>query len=333
MTEQKAKYITNIYNADGTKIDIGDRTQTACKSLYILIDLLTNSNIYPKVVEASVYLKTIQEQIETVVFYKEIHDKFDDLSFVFKTLFPQETDISTQEISLIINKPKNIIIYQLIKIIDDIYKSVNYSPFKNRKFPWLDNLITAKKELNLALEKLEEETDFSRDLFRHSGDRLSSHPPSLILSLPIVIKKRLLRIRLGGKPLFGRAFRNAVNSQEEEKLSNASFLIEFVLNNAPGRVNESLRNTASNLSLKKFAEQLNPVQKEVNDSEIEKDTKNEFKDGIKALEDLDICLNKLIENHDQLQEINTLLQTLAPILSFCWFHILILLKKTLCVSN
>ena len=25
MTEQKAKYITNIYNADSTKIDIGDR--------------------------------------------------------------------------------------------------------------------------------------------------------------------------------------------------------------------------------------------------------------------------------------------------------------------
>ena len=74
--------------------------------------------------------------------------------------------------------------------------------------------------------------DFSRDLFRHSGDRLSSHPPSLILSLPIVIKKRLLRIRLGGKPLFGRAFRNAVKSQN---LSGVGFLDfrKFMLSRRP----------------------------------------------------------------------------------------------------
>ncbi len=57
-------------------------------------------------------------------------------------------------------------------------------------------------------------TDFSRDLFRLSGDRLSCHSPSLILSLFIIIKYRLLRIRLGGKPLFEGAFRDAVKSQQ-----------------------------------------------------------------------------------------------------------------------
>ena len=41
----------------------------------------------------------------------------------------------------------------------------------------------------------------------------STHPPSLILPLFIVIRQRLLRIRLGLKPLFDGAFREAVKSQ------------------------------------------------------------------------------------------------------------------------
>ena len=48
------------------------------------------------------------------------------------------------------------------------------------------------------------------------GDASASfaHPPSLILSLSIVIRQRLLRIRLGLKPLFDGAFREAVKSQK-----------------------------------------------------------------------------------------------------------------------
>ncbi|MGB5632914.1 MAG: hypothetical protein WBM86_09075, partial [Waterburya sp.] len=39
------------------------------------------------------------------------------------------------------------------------------------------------------------------------------HSPSLILSSFIIINYRLLRIRLGEKPLFEGAFRDAVKSQ------------------------------------------------------------------------------------------------------------------------
>ena len=40
-----------------------------------------------------------------------------------------------------------------------------------------------------------------------------THPPSLILSSPVVINSRLLRINLGLKPLFNQSFREAVKSQ------------------------------------------------------------------------------------------------------------------------
>ena len=91
--------------------------------------------------------------------------------------------------------------------------------------------------------------------------------------MPIVIKQRLLRIRLGGKPLFGRAFRNAVKSQvnggrmskqdlEAETELGVSFLAEPGLIILPEVTYERMENAVRHLWSQGYFESLKSLKAE-----------------------------------------------------------------------